>query len=309
MKSIVLHIGYPKTATSSIQWFLDRHRDSLRAQGVCYPATGQVDDHAHHKLAFSLEDNAYERWSDADRTRLFDDLAAEIDASDADTIVLSSELFLYRLEPIQRSAEFARILNGRPLRVICFLRKQTTFMESLYRHFIWDAAMRFAEGPDAFLARYPFAGDYHMTLGAWAAFVGKDRIVPVIYEQARNGEGCVKAFCRLIGIDPERFPADDFHVRHNVTVAPNVVTEIVRIANGCPELSREQLIELTARAREFGSAIDHLPVPRRLFGSDLVARVEAMYLESNRKLSDEFVRQPLEGAWFREHLDRVPTTA
>jgi len=31
-----------------------------------------------------------------------------------------------------------------------------------------------------------------------------------------------------------------------------------------------------------------------------VSQVESMYLESNRKLAEDFVHQSLEGFWFRE---------
>jgi hypothetical protein len=296
----VLHIGYPKTGTSSLQWFLHTHRDSLLRQGVCYPMTGQVDDHAHHKLAFALADNEYERPDPATRTELFSRLTEEIETSGAPLVILSSELFLYRLELIQQSEEFRRLLAGRPLRIICFLRKQTAFLESLYRHFIWDAAMRFTGGPGQFLDKYPFAGDYCQTLTAWSGVAGAEVIVPVVYEQAMRGEGCIRRFCRLAGVRTEGLPAEDFDVRRNVTVAPTLLTELMRTANGDAHLDRDQLITLAEKAKTFAGGLGELPLPTRLFTPGLIDRIESMYAASNRRLADEFVRQPLDGAWFRE---------
>jgi hypothetical protein len=305
IKTLILHVGYPKTGTSSLQWFLHTHRDHLLEQGVCYPVTGQVADHAHHKLAFSLADNAYEQVDAGERARLFEALASELDGSGAHTAVLSSELFLYRLELIQKSEECQRLLSGRTISVVCFLRNQTTFMESLYRHFVWDAAVRFAEGPEKFLQTYPFAGDYYATLCAWAAAFGKTSIVPIIYEQALHGDGCIMRFCRVTGIDVDGLPERDFDEQRNVTVTADLVTEVMRIANGYPDLTRPELIELGAHARAFAEAIGHLPLPRHLFTPDLLARIQTMFAESNRRLSEEFVRQPLDGSWFDEHRSVV----
>ena len=308
MKTVVLHIGYPKTGTSSLQWFLHTHREALREQGVCYPVTGQAADHAHHKLAFSLRDNNYEQWSEAQRIQLFADLDAEILASDADTLVLSSELFLDALDHIRTSKEFERILHGRALRVICFLRKQSTFLESLYRQFIWDTTHRLTDQPDVFLTRYPWVGDYHAVLTRWAAFAGTENIEPVVYEQARNAGGCIRRFCTLLGVDTRTLPDADFDAAKNLLPVTTLATEIMRLSNGYDGLSIEQRHELARHARRFAESIDHLPLPARLFSDAHIAQVESMYRESNRKLAQDFVHQSLAGFWFQEQLaETVPS--
>ncbi|UUZ61014.1 hypothetical protein [Nocardioides sp. B-3] len=38
MKKVLLHVGTPKTGTSYLQDVLFRNRESLRAQGILYPA-------------------------------------------------------------------------------------------------------------------------------------------------------------------------------------------------------------------------------------------------------------------------------
>ena len=301
MKTIVLHIGYPKTGTSSLQWFLNTHRESLRQQGVCYPVTGQVADHAHHQLAFSLGANDSQQRGD-ERSHLFGELASEIQRCDADTVLLSSEVFLGNLERLQQSTEFASILSGRVLHVICVVRRQATFLESLYRQFIWDPGVRFAEGPDAFVKAYPIAGDYHAPLSMWAGWVGKENIVTVVYEQAQSGGGCIKHVCRLLGIDTTKLPGADFDVRRNVAMASALATEMMRTANGYSHLSENERVELTRRAREFAEMTSHLRLPTKLFTPDQIARIESRFLESNRRLADDFVHQPLKGYWFREEL-------
>jgi hypothetical protein len=296
----VLHIGYPKTGTSAIQWFFNHHREDLRRQSVYYPTTGQGHDHGHHKLVFSLAENTYQQWGESARARLFEDLAAEIDGCGCDTVVLSSEMFLSRLEAIQASEEFARVLGGLPSCVVCFLRRQDTFLESLYRQFIWDTSMRFTGSPEAFLDAYKVAGDYHPALTAWAGFVGRDRLVTEVYEQAVNGEGCIKRMCRLVGVDPDAIDQADFGTRRNIAPAASVATDLMRITNGHDGLSVQQRRELALLAMKFAESISHLPLPTALFSREDAARIQAMFSDSNRRLAEDFVHRPLDGFWFKE---------
>jgi hypothetical protein len=86
----------------------------------------------------------------------------------------------------------------------------------------------------------------------------------------------------------------------NTTVAGTVSTEIMRIVNTYSGLSAEQRGELASRARAFDAATDQWPIPANIFSAEHRARIEALYQESNRRLAEDFVRQPLDGFWFRE---------
>ena len=300
MKTIILHIGYPKTGTSSLQWFLHTHRETFQAQGVCYPLTGQAADHAHHELAFSLGANARQDGKASSATALFEELNREIEDSRADTVLLSSEVFLGNLQHLRASPDFARLLEGRTLKIMCFVRRQATFLESLYRQFIWDPDIRFSGSPEAFLEAYPVAGNYHGPLTMWKLSFPGQTIITAVYEQALNEGGCIRAFCRLIGVDVTGLPDADFDVRRNTAVASAAATEMMRTANGYTQLSSAERVEFEERAKVFANATSHLPLPKRLFTADDIARIEAQYLESNRKLAEDFVRRPLDGAWFVE---------
>ena len=300
MDTLILHIGYPKTGTSSLQWFLHRHRDTFQKQGVCYPLTGQFTDHAHHQLAFSLGANAARDNSGGASTKLIEALRREIDESEADTVLLSSEVFLGNLQHLQASRDFAGLLDGRTLRVICFVRRQATFLESLYRQFIWDRDIRFAGSPAQFLDAYPIAGDYHAPLSLWDGWLNGRELVTAVYEQAQNAGGCIRTFCRLAGLDVAALPEADFNVRHNTATASSAATELMRAGNGCANLSPEDGAAFASSATEFARATSALPLPKRLFSADDIARIEARYLESNQNLARDFVHQPLDGMWFRE---------
>jgi len=297
-QTVVLHIGYPKTGTSSLQWFLHARREDLRRQGVYYPLAGQDSEHAHHRLALALSANPYETVNPDARAALFADLATEIDRCGCDRVLLSSELFMGRLELIQASAEFARLFEDRDVRVVCVLRSQETFLESLYRQFILDAQVRFADTFDAFLEAYPMAGEYHAILTAWSAFVGRENIVPLVYEQAVHGEGLLRGFCRLLGVDTDHLTAADLDVWHHVTHDTALGIEIVRFANRCPDLTLDQRLEVGRVAKAFAEQTRHLPLPKGMLSREQLDRIRATLLDSNHRLAADFVHQPLDGFWF-----------
>src|SRR3954449_4869255 len=88
MRRCFLHIGTPKTGTSSLQAILSTHQDELRQHGFLYPRAGRVPMGAHHNISMEL--------SGARRFRsefgTIEDLLSEIDGTRND-IVLSSEGF------------------------------------------------------------------------------------------------------------------------------------------------------------------------------------------------------------------------
>lgn len=53
----VLHVGLPKTGTTSIQFCLKAHRDRYRRRGIHVPASGQDESGSHLPLIFALESN------------------------------------------------------------------------------------------------------------------------------------------------------------------------------------------------------------------------------------------------------------
>jgi len=50
-KRLYLHVGMPKTGSSSIQWFMNNNRTLLQDQGLLYPA-GQISGDAHHPVSW-----------------------------------------------------------------------------------------------------------------------------------------------------------------------------------------------------------------------------------------------------------------
>lgn len=298
-QTIVLHIGYPKTGTTAIQQCLHANREALQRQGVCYPATGQSADHSHSRLAFTLFDNRHEQFTERQRAELFDALAAEIEASACPTVLLSAEPLARHFPEMSRSEHFGRLFAGRQLRGICFLRRQDTYLESIYTQAVWSAKRKLTLAFDAFLAHADELADYYPVVRDWATFFGREHLSLVVYEQARNSDGCTRRLCSLTGIEPTNFV--DLDVVANTAAAGPVGTTIMRLGNAYP-LSEEQRAGLATRIQQLDITMRRLSIPARLLSVEQQHEIGRHFLESNRRLAEEFVRQPLDGMWFAEHV-------
>lgn len=95
---LYLHIGYPKTGTTAIQEFLSLNRGSLRQDGILYPLTGIVK-FAHHDLPWVFRQDK-RATPGLNLDGISQHLAAEVvDAEDAEFAIISSEGFVFMLQP------------------------------------------------------------------------------------------------------------------------------------------------------------------------------------------------------------------
>ena len=171
-------------------------------------------------------------------------------------------------------------------------------MESCFKQSVWEGHEALPPDLDTYIERQVMGADYYNFLSQWADFLGKDCVVPLIYEQAANTVGCTKRFCSELGVDADALGAGSTDERTNVS-AGTLSTEIMHMIISQCDLTQSDRAEVSRRVRDIEESID-LSVSRRLFSPAQCARIESILLESNEMLAEEFVRQPLDGFWFRE---------
>lgn len=128
----VLHVGSPKTATSSIQFLLKENRKALLKDGILVPETGQVAMGAHRYLAFSLSGMPVPpEAASAERN-----LAREISDSDAGCVLISSEFLWTILANKERAKRLIGYLRSLDLDVtiVMYVRNQPQYINSFYQH-------------------------------------------------------------------------------------------------------------------------------------------------------------------------------
>ena len=128
-KTIVLHIGLPKTGSSALQSFFANNAETFRRHGVHYPNHPSQDDARNGRVTSGNAPGLYLKTQQRRAHEFFE--ATTRHADDCATLLLSSE-FLGKLEP----ADITHLVAARPtdwdLKVICFVRDVYPLLWSTY---------------------------------------------------------------------------------------------------------------------------------------------------------------------------------
>ncbi|MFD2858417.1 hypothetical protein ACFSZS_31685 [Seohaeicola zhoushanensis] len=148
-KTLHIHIGSHKTATTTLQNTFAVSSDLLEHAGVLYPATGRKFQ-AHHPLAWQLRDTAQSGTSLED---LGDWPATlqEIDASSASQVIISSEDF----EWLQDLSRLELLKDRYDVRVLFYIRSPERYLESYYNQLVKDFQTREARTLETYVAEQP----------------------------------------------------------------------------------------------------------------------------------------------------------
>lgn len=144
---LFMHMGFPKTGTSTIQEFLYQNRLELLQTGICYPAPLQgivltdVQEHGHAHACVTLEkaNMSVYGWQWAR-----EHFCAEMKAAGTTVNILSSENFVF-----EHSDHIAWYLNDFEVKGIYYFRNLFDYLLSLQKTFIRNCLR-----PDVFTFEY-----------------------------------------------------------------------------------------------------------------------------------------------------------
>lgn len=200
---VYLHIGMNKTGTSAIQTTLARHSEAMRSAGLLYPQAGRMGM-AHYGLSdtlgFSQGTSEPRSAQKHGQQALYESVQHELQASEAGTVVFSSENF-----SLPRKVEAVRdFFSSFDVRVVVYLRRHDSWWESAYAQ-----AVKMVERPpwgpgiEAFLRYHkrwkPNHGNYRELVDRWAGVFGPRNIIVRPYEAQQNDGGVVGDFFGVIG--------------------------------------------------------------------------------------------------------------
>lgn len=211
MATVYLHIGAPKTATSTLQNVFARNARRLLKRGVLYPQSIQTSD-AHHVLACDLIEKCQgSQMSDVwygsqPRGQAWQSLQCEIEdhGNAIDTVVLSTELFFGQTRRLSSILEeIARSLQDHEVKVVVYLRRQDQLYSSFYNQDV-KGMRQWSESAYAFYETHQiFQTSYYDLLGMWSEIFGKDNMIVRPFEPGQwPGGDIVQDFCAAIGIKP-----------------------------------------------------------------------------------------------------------
>lgn len=131
----IIHVGYPKTGTTSIQEFLITQTAALREKGVFVPVTGRAGEAApgHHTLTEMWPGLDVRQPNSATAWQLKD----ELQDSDANVAILSSETWSdCTLRERRRMLFYASRSAGYQVEVLMYFRGLRAFLHSMYCEYV-----------------------------------------------------------------------------------------------------------------------------------------------------------------------------
>jgi len=270
--NIILHIGLPKTGSSSFQAWVDSHSDALKAIGI-----GALSAVAAHRIATEYL-NDPRRTADrdiADIAHMMDlaeakaSLCDMVTASDLHTVLISSEYF-YIADPIRIGRFFSRA-GLRVTKLLAVLRRQDRLIASGYNQDVKSLG----EASPYILKGFEHKYDFVELIESWRKALSFPDICLHNFDLMVRDRRVISTVAEDIGAESLLDPHDDmnFHVNDGLTAE---MVKIVRMANG---LGLHGIGEIAARAQQNGLTGTPFRLPRQV--RDHIA---GLYRDSNRRL-------------------------
>jgi hypothetical protein len=237
---LIIHAGTPKTGTTSLQFFFDKHREKFKSIGVLYPLpNSKTYEPKHQWLVHALSEKNVDMLISN-----FKKILIQADA-ETHTILLSTEgIYNHWYDYDQEAKSFLAVLKALfDLEMIICFRKPSDFAYSLYAQYVknprieqfncYGKDLSFAEMLDSnwFLIHL----DYLSFIYQIEELLGKANLKVMKYSPSL----IIKKFCEYIDIDLDY--TDEINENASLT---NSSIEILRIINRFPldpELKNECL--------------------------------------------------------------------
>ena len=293
-KTIYIHIGMPKTGTSSIQVFLAKNIAGLEENDVSYPELENL--HAAKKGRVTSGNMGYISRSllpafhadypkGSNYKKALKELAETIRISGNSKIILSSEFL--SVVPEKGLNDLFNALSKYEIRIIVYLRAQEKFIQSIYaqrvkRHKETESAEAFVEKR---LTQNSVLNYYDM-LARFSNIFGKSNIIVRIYEKEQlTNNNLLEDFLDAIQIVDK----SAFLTRQKWTnKTPGRATiYLSRFANNnLPIYFSSRMINLITKVN-----IDRFMGEKNIIDKNLQRKIIGNFKDSNSKLAQEYLNR------------------
>ena len=257
MKAII-HIGTPKTGTTTIQSFLGQNRESLKKQKVLVPGASRArhielfaaackfnflmspaPQNAKGSLSFlnkvvsrNICMRVFEQdFTSNDQDKLWKEFwdKNETDKNKIDLVCFSDEaLFLLSDEEIERIKTLIDELFD-DVAIVIYLRRQPEFLPSFYNTFIYFAGLPWHLSDYLNLPEKDSILAYGELIRRWSAVFGKNKIQIRIFDKTEfHNNDLLSDFAHIVGFDMVGFKSVE---NRNASIIDGPSTEFLRLQN------------------------------------------------------------------------------
>ncbi len=296
MKSLILHIGIPKTGSSALQVFCAQNRRALLSQSLDYFELGEFALGARGKISSGNGAHlarSFLRPTGAgykpDREQQLALLDRQLAASTAETGLLSSEIFIFAEDATLLKFSEWLAARGISLRFFYFIRDQIQFLTSSYMQQVKRHAC--TESSEEYILRVyekiPHI-KYSRLFDRLARIVSPDRIHCRSYHDARGLEhGVSDVFLSHFGLDAEGMTFVDSSV--NVSLDMTEIRIMLALNKLKPRMVfSDLLVENAARKGRRNSDLTCQLLPR-----EALERIERYFAEDNARFARSYFNRDL----------------
>lgn len=305
-KTVYIHIGMPKTGTSSIQVFLAKNVDGLKANDVCYPELenlraakeGRVTSGNMGYISRSLLPTFHADFPESSNSQeLLSQLAESVNSSENSKVILSSEFL--SVVPEKGLSELYKALSEHKVRIIVYFRAQEKFIQSVYAQRV--KRHEETESPDAFVEKRLKKDsilNYYKMLEQLSKVFGKSNIIVRVYEKEQLvNNNLLEDFLDAIGIKRNRL----FNTEQkwaNKTPGKNTIYLSRFINNKLPAYMSSRIIKHITAIN-----IDRFMGRKNIINHDLQQRIIDSFKDSNKSLAQEYLGRK-KGVLFIRHKQK-----
>lgn len=244
MRQVIIHIGPPKTGSTSIQGFLNLVQDELLGHGVLYPRegrlkagvgyrvfrrqgavkmTGPADN--HQLLAWALRQEV----EGINADRCWNEVLQEIQTVRPHTVILSGEDFFSVSE--EKVGQFKKYVDGFRVTVLCYLRNPFDLLLSIFKQRV-KAGRYYGSFEDFLQEESPkIIRTYEASLQAWCKAFGVENVVFKVFDKIKRNPGLEYDLLNTLKINPASFEEAICTIKRlNVSPSDDAI-HLVRLVN------------------------------------------------------------------------------
>ncbi len=227
MKQTILHIGLEKTGTTSIQFLLRQNREQLLKSSILVSNSSASGNNFHLAVASYAKfraDGLTRQLSIGSAAELqkfrqatIQALAAEIESTAPDKVILSSEHFQSRLLGTDDIALLKSLLEEAGcvnIKVLLYLRDPLKIAMSHHGMAIKKGIHVTADFYRPEHRRISHIIDHKKTLTNWAAVFGEENMDVRLYPEGQSGEVLIADFLGAAGVSPDQLDLSQQELRN-----------------------------------------------------------------------------------------------
>ena len=210
---IIIHIGWHKTGTTSIQVFLKSNYQKLINENKIYYPTESLVGCAHHNIAWAIKGIEQSPWGKlniTDETVVVRQAIETAKKLGCQNVIFSSEAFCKFSE--KDIVKLNDILNYKhdEINIVAYIRRQDLLIESSYNMEVKWWGSRLTEGFQQYVKKNTPFVKYDLILDSWANVFGLENIKVRVYDTDHMPKNDIRLdFCFLTGIEPSNLIFDN----------------------------------------------------------------------------------------------------